>query len=177
MAVVGVLEEEVLVQAVARKGDRRNAEAREGVLVPVPPAEATCVAPRLAGFGSRGFWLDRGRGGLNRRGYKSHVRPLPRIVARLAGRGQELAHVEARDVGLRLAAGAQYSGTGKRAMLAGVGGGGGGLGRGYFSPGGLHCGAGNCSSWCRAAARRRVAELSQCNDERSQHRRSSGVVV
>jgi hypothetical protein len=42
-----VLHEEVLVQAVARKDHRRNAEAGEGVLEPVEAAEAAGVAPRL----------------------------------------------------------------------------------------------------------------------------------
>ena len=37
--------------------------------------------------------------------------PLPRIVACFACRGEELAHVEARDVGLRVA-GAEYSAGG-----------------------------------------------------------------
>ena len=48
VVVVVVLHEEVLIQAVAGKGDGRDAEAGEGVLEAVPPGEAAGVAPRLA---------------------------------------------------------------------------------------------------------------------------------
>ncbi len=48
VVVVVLLHEEVLVHAVAGKGDGRDAEAGEGVLEAVPPGEAACVAPRLA---------------------------------------------------------------------------------------------------------------------------------
>jgi hypothetical protein len=51
MVVVGVLHEEVLVQAVARKGDRRDPEPRERALEPVEPCEAACVAPGFAVIG------------------------------------------------------------------------------------------------------------------------------
>jgi hypothetical protein len=46
--VVVVLQEKMLVQTVAGKGDGRDAEAREGVLEPVEAREAARVAPRFA---------------------------------------------------------------------------------------------------------------------------------
>jgi hypothetical protein len=48
LVVVLLRHEKVLVQAVARKGDRRDAQAGEGALEPVEAAEAARVAPRLA---------------------------------------------------------------------------------------------------------------------------------
>ena len=48
VVVLVVRHEKVLVQAVARKGDRRDAQAGEGALEPVEAAEAARVAPRLA---------------------------------------------------------------------------------------------------------------------------------
>lgn len=47
--VVVVLQEKVLVQAVACEGDDGDAEAGDRVLEPVPPAEAARVAPGFAG--------------------------------------------------------------------------------------------------------------------------------
>lgn len=46
--VVVVLEEEVLIEAVAREGHRRDAKAGEGVLEPVQSAETAGVAPCFA---------------------------------------------------------------------------------------------------------------------------------
>jgi len=45
--VVVVLEEEVLVGAVGSEGDGRDAQAGQGVLEPVPPAEDAGIAPGL----------------------------------------------------------------------------------------------------------------------------------
>jgi hypothetical protein len=46
-----VLHEEVLVQAVARESDHRNAKPWYRVLEPVPPRELACVPPRFAATG------------------------------------------------------------------------------------------------------------------------------
>jgi hypothetical protein len=48
MVRVFVLEEELLSNQVSSKGNRRNAESREGALEAVPPGEGTCVSPLLA---------------------------------------------------------------------------------------------------------------------------------
>lgn len=60
MAVLLAGHEEVLVQAVAREGDRRDAEAREGALEAVEAGEAARVAPRFAVEGRGLAMLDHG---------------------------------------------------------------------------------------------------------------------
>lgn len=47
VAVVVVFEKEVLEAAVRREGHRRDAQAGEGALEPVPPAEEALVSPCL----------------------------------------------------------------------------------------------------------------------------------
>lgn len=99
--VVRVIRHEVvLVHTVGRKRHRRDAEAGQGVLVPVPPAKPTCVAPCLAIKLSRvrllAVWFGDWREGDG----EGDALPLPGVVARSPGGGKELAHVEARYVGL-----------------------------------------------------------------------------
>lgn len=47
LIVVLVLQERILVTAVRGKRHRRNTQAGEGALEPVPPAEKSCVSPVL----------------------------------------------------------------------------------------------------------------------------------
>lgn len=77
--VMVVLEEEVLVAAVAGKGNGRDAQAGEGVLEAVPAGEGASVSPGLIS--------------------------LPGIVSGSAGGLLEGPHVEAGDVGLGPAGG------------------------------------------------------------------------
>lgn len=48
LSVMFILQKHVLVATVCCKSHGRNAQAREGVLEPIPPAEEACVAPFLA---------------------------------------------------------------------------------------------------------------------------------
>jgi hypothetical protein len=88
--VVVVLEEELLGDAVAGKGDSGDAEAGEGALEAVETGEGPCVAPLLAAGGEYvGLWWWMGEDVLAR----------PRVALCAVGRsGGELLGVEAGDV-------------------------------------------------------------------------------
>jgi len=100
--VVVVLQEKMLKHAVGREGNRSNAESGKRALEAVEAAETASVAPGL----TLDLEVSRVRNGsglvLNKVNLAlgMDILPLPRVVGRRLGVSEELAHVEARDVGL-----------------------------------------------------------------------------
>lgn len=62
VAVVLILEEEVLVAAIASEGDGGDAQTGEGVLESIPSCEGSLVSPGLTGAGCQYFALSRSNG-------------------------------------------------------------------------------------------------------------------
>lgn len=108
--VVLILEEEVLVAAVAGEQHRCCAQAREAALEAVEAREGSLVSPCLT-VRSQPLVSKPAEPTMHVRGGGEDERSLPGVISRLSGRLLQVPHVEAGDVALDGAAagGSQYS--------------------------------------------------------------------